>query len=106
MNPDDLRPGRDDDVHPGALPDALSPGLRRLRTDVPPDRDLWPGIAARLEPRRTMAAADVPRNGHAAPRASRRRGHQRRNAGYAAAAAVVLAAGVAWQMTWLEPAAP
>lgn len=38
---------------PETLPDADAlPGLAELRRDVRPERDLWPGIHARLKPRR------------------------------------------------------
>jgi hypothetical protein len=60
--------------------------LRALRTDVPPQRDLWPGIAARLE----APPSRVPR----------RRGY----AWLAAAAAVVLAFGIGWRMRQPAPA--
>ena len=54
--------------------------LRALRTDAPPQHDLWPGIAARLDAQR--------------PRGPRRRGL----AGLAAAAAVVMAFGIGWRL--------
>jgi hypothetical protein len=57
--------------------------LRALRTDVPPANDLWPGIAARLD---------------APGRAPRRRAM----AWFAAAASLLLAFGIGWQ---LRPAA-
>lgn len=38
------------DDHPGALPEELRWHLRAQRRDAMPARDLWPGIAARLEP--------------------------------------------------------
>ena len=95
-----------------ALPEPLASGLRSLRVDAPPGRDLWPGIAARLEPRAAAAVAPVhpldaapaggrhsTASGHGTPVRHPRRGRfNRRNAGYAAAAAVVLAAGVGWQL--------
>lgn len=99
-----------------ALPEPLVSGLQSLRVDVPPGRDLWPGIAARLEPRGTTAAATAHPQGKApaggsrstaggtgiparhSPRGPRRGRFNRRNAGYAAAAAVVLAAGIGWQL--------
>jgi hypothetical protein len=54
--------------------------LRALRTDAPPQRDLWPGIAARLEAQRPR----VP--------------HHRGLAWLAAAAAVVMAFGIGWRL--------
>lgn len=54
--------------------------LRTLRTDVPPASDLWPGIAARLEAPRMR----VPRH--------------RGVAWLAAAASLLLAFGVGWQL--------
>lgn len=104
MNTGHSPPGRDGSARDDRLPDALATRLGQLRADVDPGRDLWPGIAARLGPRpATVATPPVP-DVHAR-RAGRRSAHRRRNAGYAAAAAVVLAAGVSWHM-WPEPAAP
>ena len=62
--------------------------LRALRTDAPPSRDLWPGIATRLE---------------AAPRlqGSRRR---RTLAWLAVAASLLLAFGFGWQLRPVAPA--
>lgn len=54
--------------------------LRALRTDAPPTRDLWPGIAARI----------------ARPRA--RVANRRRFAWLAAAASLLLAFGIGWQL--------
>lgn len=70
-----------DDNNPEAeFDERLRWQLRALRTDVPPANDLWPGIAARLD----------------APRA---RVLHRRAAGWlAAAAAVVMAFGIGWQL--------
>ena len=61
--------------------EALRWQLRALRQDMPPTRDLWPGIAAKL------AAAPVP---------SGRR--TRRVAPFALAASVLLAVTVTWQL--------
>lgn len=101
-----IGPDRPDD-HPAPLPDALASGLRAMRVDTPPRSDLWPAIAGRLEPRAT--AAGMATTVSPAPRASRRAvrhpGVRRRNAGYAAAAAVVLAAGIGWQL-WPPADAP
>jgi hypothetical protein len=45
-----------------ALPDALRWQLRAQRRDVAPPVDLWPGIAARLQPQATpRAASRMPR---------------------------------------------
>ncbi|QDQ73573.1 hypothetical protein FNZ56_06650 [Pseudoluteimonas lycopersici] len=60
--------------------------LRALRTDVPPANDLWPGIAARLEAPRPRVA------------------HRRAFAWLAAAAAVVMAFGIGWQLRPLAQA--
>ena len=93
------------------LPAPLASGLRGLRVDAPPTRDLWPSIAARLEPRTDAIVVDAAASGRAAApgpaavaaatapaRRDRQRRFRRRNAGYAAAAAVVLAAGLGWQL--------
>lgn len=85
------------------LPGALASGLRGLRVDVAPGRDLWPGIAAGLGPRTGEARCGDPSPpdtaGASAPsQRDRRRRFRRRNAGYATAAAVVLAAGIGWQL--------
>jgi hypothetical protein len=42
---------------PEARDDALRWQLRAMRRDLPPERDLWPGIAARLPVRPARAAA-------------------------------------------------
>lgn len=67
------------------LSDGLADALRALREDVPPARDLWPVIASRLQPH---GAGTHPAH-RTLPRQPRH--HRRRNLGYAAAAAVVLA---------------
>ena len=100
---------RPEDHRPEPLPEALAADLLALRSPAPPPtRDLWPAIAARLEPRvaapQKLAArpdrpdAPAPPGGTAAVQRTRHVRHKRRNAGYAAAAAVVLAAGIGWQM--------
>lgn len=71
---------------------ALRLQLRGLRRDLPPGRDLWPGIADRL-----AAGAPVP-----APRRTR---SPRRWAPLALAASLLLAVGVAWHLQ-PPPAAP
>ena len=121
------RPGDDD----RPLPPKLASGLRALRVDPAPDRDLWPAIAARLEPRApatgstatatatpaptrplvdgTASAAQAHVQGPAAPRRNWRRHFRRRNAGYAVAAAVVLSVAITWQLlpvkTAIDPSA-
>ncbi len=64
--------------------DALRWQLKRLRRDLEPSADLWPGIAARLS-----AMPQRPALEH--------RAHVRRFAPWAMAASIVLAVGVAWQ---------
>ncbi|NUO76187.1 MAG: hypothetical protein HOQ32_09255, partial [Lysobacter sp.] len=54
MNTEHREPGPD-----GELPDALRWQLRALRRDQPPANDLWPGIAARLQPQ-TAAPVRAP----------------------------------------------
>lgn len=80
MNDD---PGHDIDKQ--GFDERLRWQLRALRTDVPPTNDLWPGIAARLD----ASPSRVP--------------HRHAFAWLAAAAAVVLAFGIGWQ---LRPVAP
>ena len=64
--------------------EALRWQLRALRQDMPPTRDLWPGIAAKL------AAAPAPTVAPVRP--------QRRVAPFALAASVLLAVAVTWQL--------
>lgn len=54
--------------------------LRALRTDAPPAHDLWPGIATRIAGRRARTT------------------HRRGLAWLAAAASLMLAFGIGWQM--------
>ncbi len=54
----------------GELPDALRWQLRALRREVPPGRDLWPGIAARLGERPASAEAEVATRQAAVPAAA------------------------------------
>lgn len=68
-----------------ATPDALRWQLRALRQPLEPGRDLWPGIAAQLAPRRRPQAARAWR-------------------GWALAATVALALGVA--ALWRAPQDP
>jgi hypothetical protein len=70
----------------------LRMALRGLRQDIEPGRDLWPGIAARLEalPRQPARAGHASRPGWLWP--------------VATAATVLLAVGVAWQFKPAEPA--
>ena len=66
--------------------------LRGLRRDIEPGRDLWPGIAARLQ---------------SLPQQRTQRRQKSRPAWLwpvALAASVVMAVGVAWQIKPLEPA--
>lgn len=108
-----------------ALPPELAARLRALDHDVAPMRDLWPGIACRLPPRTqadgvaatapaapelappssapelvppSSAPVPVPATAAPAPRRGWQNHRRRRNAGYAAAAAVVLAVAVGWQL--------
>lgn len=100
MTPTPLPPGA---PPPGATAEAL----RALRTDVLPARDLWPGIAARLERRPATAAAPLPAGvPRPAPARGWRHPRRRRNAGYALAATVVLAVAVAWQLAPVRTVAP
>lgn len=78
--------------HGNTLDASLRLQLRGLRRDLPPDDDLWPGIAARI------AAAT---RGAAAP-ASRRKAPN--VAPWALAASLVLSLGIAWRMQ--PPPAP
>lgn len=74
--------------HTEHLPDTLRWQLRALRRDEPPAAELWPGIAARLQPVAAAQAAVPARRGLA----------RRRTAWYATAAAAVLAVAVGWQL--------
>ncbi|WP_132999498.1 hypothetical protein [Luteimonas arsenica] len=101
---------REDPVDP--LPPPLAANLRKLRADVAPGRDLWPGIAAKLPPRAPGEAplADAGPAHAAAPATAVRRGRhrfRRRNLGYAAAATIVLATAIGWQLLPVQaPPAP
>jgi len=72
------------------LSDALRDGMRGLRIDTPPARDLWPDIAARIEvaPR----ARTTRRTGLLAP--------------WSLAASVLLAAWLLWQHGAMAPRSP
>lgn len=92
---------------PHDLPDDLAMALRRLRAEVPPERDLWPAIAARLAAPQSAAdrhpapsiAEPTPRTTPpVSPAPHRYRRHRRRNAAYATAAAVVFALVAAWPL--------
>ncbi|TAA12315.1 hypothetical protein EA658_10675 [Pseudoxanthomonas winnipegensis] len=75
--------------------DDLRFALRTLRQDAAPERDLWPDIAARLEPR----SAEQPT--HPAPRRQRTRRWQP----FALAAALALVAVIGWRLqSGLHPA--
>jgi hypothetical protein len=82
---------------PERLPDALRLRLRGLRRELPPARDLWPDISARLAAHPQASAADQP---HAATplRAHRRRRGMHRLGWLAAAASIALAIGIGWQL--------
>jgi len=69
-----------EDIQDHEFDEGLRWQLRALRSDAPPSRDLWPGIAARLEAPRL----EVPR--------------RRPLAWLAVAAALLLAFGVGWQL--------
>jgi len=69
--------------------DALRLALRQLRRDQSPERDLWPGIQARIATAPTTARTN-------------RRASARRFVPWALAASVALAFTVAWQMRPLE----
>lgn len=69
--------------------DDLRFALRNLRQDVTPERDLWSGIAAQLEPRTTERPAPIVRR--TTPRA-------RRWQPFAMAAALALVAVLGWRM--------
>ena len=78
-----------DDIDDDALDPRLRAGLHQLRRDVPPVRDLWPQIEARIAmtqratpPRRVVRDRFVP---------------------WALAASVLLAFGVAWHMQRPQP---
>ncbi len=77
------------DTHDHDLPAALRMQLRALRTPQPPQRELWPDIAARL-------AAQPPRSAAPPP-------HRRLLPALAVAATLAVAVGLGWQ---LRPASP
>jgi hypothetical protein len=84
---------------PEPLPDALRLRLRGLRRDVPPARDLWPGISARLAAHPQATATDRAHAAtplHTTPRRHRR--GMRRLGWFAAAASIALAIGIGWQL--------
>ncbi|TAK40092.1 MAG: hypothetical protein EPO30_00495 [Lysobacteraceae bacterium] len=78
--------------HGNTLDASLRLQLRGLRRDLPPDDDLWPGIAARIE-----ATA----RGTATPAAPRKAPNI---APWALAASLVMSLGIAWRMQ--PPPAP
>lgn len=81
------------------LPDALRLRLRGLRRDVPPARDLWPDISARLAAHPQAAAADQPHAATPLRAAQHRHRHGLRRLGWlAAAASITLAIGIGWQL--------
>lgn len=69
--------------------DSLRWQLRGLRQEVPPSRDLWPDIAARIGALPQQLPASV---------SSRRPPAVRRFASWAMAASVVLTVGLVWQV--------
>lgn len=80
--------------------DRLRWQLKGLRQDIPPTRDLWPGIAARI--------AELPQPAEAVPASPdadtiRTRGGPRRLVPWAMAASVLLTVGFLWQATHLTP---
>jgi len=77
-----------------ALPDALRFRLRELRRDVPPARDLWPALSARL----AAAQAHAPAQHIVAASRHRRRRGLRGVTWLATAASVALAVGIGWQL--------
>lgn len=74
------------------LPEGLRHALRALRRDNVPERDLWPGIAARIADARTASPSLPP-----SPRVRRSR-RSRRLAGLATAASFAAALAVAWTL--------
>jgi hypothetical protein len=70
--------------------DRLRWQLRGLRRDIPPTRDLWPDIAARI----AAGASDA---GHAHPV------RRARLVPWALAASLLVATGLIWQMQRLQP---
>ncbi len=85
--------------HDNELDGALRAGLRGLRIDTPPARDLWPDIASRLVvPQR--ATTPHPATPRAAPFATGRM------APWALAASVVIALLLLWQHGALAPRSP
>lgn len=90
----------DEPIAPEPLPDALRLRLRGLRREVPPARDLWPDLSARLavHPQPVAAAATLPLR----TTPHRRRRGLRHVAWIATAASVAFAIGIGWQ---LRPAA-
>lgn len=87
-----------DQDHETPLPESLRRGLRDLRDDRMPGRDLWPGIAARIADA-PVASAPLP-----LPSRARRGRRPRRFAALATAASLAAVLAVAW--TWLPPRSP
>ena len=79
---------------PEPLPDALRLRLRGLRRDMPPARDLWPDLSARLAAHPQAAVGTLPL--HATTHRHRR--GLRRVAWLATAASLALAVGIGWQL--------
>jgi hypothetical protein len=80
-----MNPQHEHEHDPAALPDDLRWRLRALRRDVEPASGLWDGIAARIATTPQQVPAMAPR-----PR--------RRATWFAAAAVLVLAVGMGWQL--------
>ncbi len=91
-------PGMDiqDGLAGDSLPHELRWQLRGLRREAMPQRDLWPGIAARIEAEGQAKASNV---ATLPPRAARR------FAWLAMAASIALAIGIGWQMLPTSPVA-
>lgn len=85
-------PGHIDDEGDAPMPDDLRWKLRGLRRDIPPGRDLWPGIVERLE---KLEKPEEP-SGNAWRIASSRR-RNRFVPTIALAASLALAVGLSWQ---------
>jgi hypothetical protein len=87
----------DGSVAPGEapMPDELRWALRGLRRDIPPGRDLWPGIVERLERREQPEGPEEPSATARRIATSRRR--NRFVPSIALAASLALAVGLGWQ---------
>lgn len=89
------------DEHDAPMPDELRWTLRGLRRDIPPGRDLWPGIVERLE---QLEKPEEPSGTARRIAANRRR--NRFVPTMALAASLALAVGLSWQQrASVEPVA-